>query len=167
MAISRVARLFNVAGGRGAGLAVALAAILGYLWRMTLHGAFTVLLALLVAVCGARGSARAFDDADTPVSSDGAEPASGALHEGVAGRVAHADGTPAPGVTIGVRSLDVPSPPIPEIGILTDPDGRYAWPLQPGAYVLWPISDDFEAVPGRADVRAGELSRLDFILKPR
>lgn len=134
---------------------------------MALRDAMTVLLALLVAVCGARGSARAWDGPDTPVSSEGAEPAAGALREGVAGRVTHADGTPAPEITIGVRSLDVPSLPIPEIGIFTDPDGRYAWPLQPGAYELWPVSDEFESAPGRADVRAGEPSRLDFILKPR
>jgi hypothetical protein len=134
---------------------------------MAVRGALTVLLGLLVAVCGAGGSAHAWDEPATPLSSEGAEPATGALREGVAGRVTHADGTPAPEITIGVRSLDVPSPSIPEIGIFTDPDGRYAWPLRPGAYELWPVSDDFAAVPGRADVRAGELSRLDFVLVPR
>ena len=133
---------------------------------MSIHGTLAIFLVLLTA-CGTVGLASAWQPPDAPISDQEGPVVPGSPVEGVSGRVTYADGSPAPEITILARSIDTPAQPIPEIGIFTNEDGWYTWPLQPGAYELSPLSDDFVAAPGKVNIRTGDLSRLDFVLVPR
>jgi hypothetical protein len=46
------------------------------------------------------------------------------------------EGRPAVGVVVLPKSLDEPSPPIPELAVATDASGRCSWRLWPGRYEL-------------------------------
>jgi hypothetical protein len=88
------------------------------------------------------------------------------LQEGVEGRVTRPDGEPIVGAFVQARSLDDPAPPIPEIAIVTDEDGRYAWPLEPGRYQISVSSDGYRSARKSVSFRAGEVKTLDFVLQP-
>jgi hypothetical protein len=47
-----------------------------------------------------------------------------------------ASGKPVSGVVVLAKSLDKPSPAIPDIAITTNAAGRYLWLLRPGNYEL-------------------------------
>lgn len=73
-------------------------------------------------------------DPDAPVSATDLPGATLPL-PGVAGRVTDATGAPVAGVAVVVVSRSVPPVPVPELAVLTGPDGRYAWPpLAPGRW---------------------------------
>jgi hypothetical protein len=58
-----------------------------------------------------------------------------AAEQGVAGVVRDSTGRPVSGVMIDARA-EGGSPPVPELAILSDRQGRFMWPLQPGTYRL-------------------------------
>ena len=105
------------------------------------------------------------DDQDLPVSSSDQGQPRPRIREGVVGRVMALDGRPIAGVLIEARSLDDPSPPIPEIAILSGSDGRYMWPLFPGTYEISALAEGYRCAPRRVVVKAGEVTTADFKLE--
>ncbi len=97
-------------------------------------------------------------------SSDQKGPGPG-IRKGVAGRVTTSDNLPVKGAFIQPRSLDDPSPPIPEIAILTDGNGRYMWPLFPGSYEILVTAQGCAPAAKQIVVEAGQVARLDFTLQ--
>lgn len=55
---------------------------------------------------------------------------------GISGQVRLPSGQPLRKVVVLARSLDRSPPPIPDIAITTDENGRYFWKLPPGRYEL-------------------------------
>jgi hypothetical protein len=83
---------------------------------------------------------------------------------GVVGAVKAADGRPIMGAVIDAKSLDEPSPPIPERIVLSGADGRYFWPLLPGDYELRATATGYRTATARVRVGAGALTDADFAL---
>lgn len=82
----------------------------------------------------------------------------------VSGLATTAAGAPVAGARVQPRSLDAPSPPIPEIAIRTGADGRFVWPLFAGHYELTVTADGCEPASQRVRVVAGQVSTLAFTL---
>jgi hypothetical protein len=110
-----------------------------------------------VVACRSAGSER-------PVTDDAAGHGRARRPQGVVGRVTTPDGTPVVGAWIECRSLDRPSPPIPDVAVVTGADGRYQWPLPPGRYECRAVADGRESRAGRATVHEGSATTLDFAL---
>jgi hypothetical protein len=108
------------------------------------------------------------DDQETSVTSSDQDDQTFSIKEGVVGRVTAPDGSPVKGALIEPRSLDDPSPPIPEIAIHTDKDGRYMWPLFPGTYELSVRPKGYQRPinPITVTVTAGQVVIADWTLEP-
>jgi len=87
------------------------------------------------------------------------------IREGVIGRVTTPDSHPIAGAFIQPRSLDDPSPPIPEIAILSNKGGQFAWPLRPGAYVITATIEGCRAATRQVVVTAGQVESVSFTLE--
>jgi hypothetical protein len=83
----------------------------------------------------------------------------------VSGLATTTDGAPVAGALVQPRSLDEPSPPIPEIAILTNADGRFVWPLFAGNYELTVIAEGCQPVSQRVVVEAGKAVTVAFTLR--
>lgn len=92
-------------------------------------------------------------------------PAPTAGGQGVEGRITDTQGRPIAGALVVPKSLDEPSPPIPEIAIVSDEQGRYAWRLPPGRYQISVSAEGYRGAVKEAVVRAGQATRLDFALE--
>lgn len=88
-----------------------------------------------------------------------------ALTQGLSGSVRGESGKPAVGALVVPRSLQSAGPAIPELAILSDEGGRYAWPLHPGAYELTVTAEGYEPARGRGDVTQGTVTGIDFVLR--
>lgn len=84
--------------------------------------------------------------------------------QGLSGSVRDDAGKPVGGAMVVPRSLQRPGPAIPELAILTDDSGRYAWPLPPGSYELTVTADGHQVAQRRGSVTEGSLTTLDFVL---
>lgn len=102
---------------------------------------------------------------ELPPSTAVRSPAPTADGQGVEGRITDREGRPIAGALVVPRSLDVPSPPIPEIAIVSDEEGRYAWRLPPGRYEIAVSAAGYRGAVKEAVVRAGQVTRLDFVLE--
>lgn len=102
-------------------------------------------LILVVAVALASCNQKSFSDLDQPVAADAA---SGSASEapvtrsGIRGRVQTQDGSPVYGAVIQAECSAEPCQPIPEIGVLSNTDGVFFWPLQEGSYRFTARKDD-------------------------
>jgi hypothetical protein len=85
--------------------------------------------------------------------------------EGLTGRIVANDGSPLEGALIVPRSLQAHGPPIPEMAIMSDADGRYVWPLPAGAYEVSVFADGYQDAVQRAEVAADVVVTLDIVLK--
>lgn len=92
-------------------------------------------------------------------------PAPSADGQGVEGRITDSRGRPIAGALVVPKSLDEPSPPIPEIAIVSDEEGRYAWRLPPGRYQISVSAEGYRGAAKQAVVRPGEVTRVDFVLE--
>jgi hypothetical protein len=103
---------------------------------------------------------------DTPVTNpnllNGGPPR---ISEGVAGRIMDDGGRPIAGALVQPRSLDENSPPIPEIAVFSDPNGRYAWRLFPGRYELVVSAAGYQTAAAPATVNRGQVTTLDLTLQ--
>ncbi|MGH3977230.1 MAG: carboxypeptidase regulatory-like domain-containing protein [Pseudonocardiaceae bacterium] len=112
-------------------------------------------LILVVAVALASCNRESLFDLDQPVA---AEAAAGSASEtpvtrsGIHGRVQAQDGSPVSGAVIQVECAAEPCRPIPEIGVLSNTDGVFFWPLQEGSYRLTARKDDLTSCPVTAEV---------------
>jgi protocatechuate 3,4-dioxygenase beta subunit len=122
-------------------------------------------LVLAVPTAGLSGfSCAAQPDRDRPVSSEVQNDLAQRHQRGVVGKVTAADGRPITGAVIDAKSLDEPSPPIPERIVLSGAEGRYFWPLLPGDYELRATATGYRAATARVRVEAEELTNADFAL---
>lgn len=95
----------------------------------------------------------------------GPSPGPTADGQGVEGRVTDTQGRPIAGALVVPKSLDEPSPPIPEIAVVSDEEGRYAWRLPPGRYQISVSAEGYRGAVKEAVVRAAQVTRLDFALE--
>ena len=56
--------------------------------------------------------------------------------QGLSGQVVDADGAPVADAVILVDCRMQPCPPLPDIGVLTNQEGRFHWPLPEGQFTL-------------------------------
>ncbi|RKR89439.1 carboxypeptidase family protein [Micromonospora pisi] len=107
---------------------------------------------------------------DAPVSATHppADPSRAADRGMVTGTVSRADGSPVPGVGIGVQSVDNPAKPVPQLVVTTDAKGVFQWNLEPGRYEFHirtgGTSITGQAAPQPATVTAGQTSTVNFTL---
>jgi hypothetical protein len=102
---------------------------------------------------------------DVPVESSGPPGPGLRIREGAAGRVSVSGVLPVRGALVQARSTDSPPRRIPDIAILTDTDGRYAWPLLPGGYELSVSVEGCERADRRVRVEPGRVATADFNLQ--
>lgn len=96
---------------------------------------------------------------DSGVSDSDRGARSDTVHEGVTGVVLDASGVPVADVLVQPSSLDGSSP-IPEMAVMTGPDGHFTWKLQPGRYRLDVIVDGRAIASAGVTVRRGSLSSI-------
>jgi hypothetical protein len=118
-------------------------------------------IVLSVILCLTAGSAMSAGPVDSITSDTG--PVATALDQGIAGTVMNEAGEPVAEVFVQATSLDANSPPIPDIAIMTDAEGRFSWPLRPGAYRLTFILDGREIGEAEAMVDAGHVSEIEVL----
>lgn len=114
---------------------------------------------LLLAACGAgdddrlRAAGGPATAASAPVEAP-ASPARPGAGDASRGVVRDASGAPVPGVMVRAVSLATPAQAVPELAVMSDAEGRYAWPavLSPGPYELRAETPDGPAV-ARVQVR--------------
>lgn len=104
-----------------------------------------------VAACGGGGEAAG----GPPARPSSADVATGVVHDG--------SGAPVGGVLVAAASLDVPAQAVPELAVVSDAAGRYAWPavLAPGRYALRAETADGPAV-AELTVSPGTVVPLDL-----
>jgi hypothetical protein len=105
-------------------------------------------------------------DPDRPVRSEPGGSQSSSIVQGIAGRLVTASGHPVAGARITAQSLDPTGGPIPEIAILSDAEGRFAWPLRPGRYRLAALIDGREVAAATAIVEPHRVSTLELSATP-
>jgi hypothetical protein len=88
-----------------------------------------------------------------------------AVAQGLSGSVRNESGEPVVGALVVPRSLQSAGPAIPELAILSNEAGRFAWPLQPGPYELTVTAEGYEPARGRGDVTQGKVTTIDFVLR--
>jgi hypothetical protein len=103
---------------------------------------------------------------DRPVTGRGRDGTAATITQGVVGRVVAADGHPIANAWIRPASLERPGPPIPEIAIVSEADGRYRWPLPPGQYQVSVSADGYREATRPVTVSPGTTVTLDFVLDP-
>jgi hypothetical protein len=88
------------------------------------------------------------------------------IAEGVAGRLVAPSGEPVAGAWITARPLGGSAGPVPEIAILSDAEGRFAWPLGPGRYRFAAVVEGREIAAAMATVEPGRVARLELSAAP-
>jgi len=116
--------------------------------------ALSALLFLTVASAMAAGPVDSVNSASGSVATS--------LDQGIAGTVTNEAGEPVAEVFVRAASLDSNSP-IPDIAILTDAEGRFSWPLQPGTYRLTFYLDGTVVGEAEATVEAARVSDIDVV----
>jgi hypothetical protein len=116
---------------------------------------------LILAAAGCRDPQQTVVSSSDQARGDSA----GAGKEGVEGRVISEDGKPMAELLVQAASLDQPSKPIPELGVLTGEDGRYFWPLSPGRYRISVAAEGYQPASGDATVEPGRRATLNLTLR--
>jgi hypothetical protein len=104
------------------------------------------------------------DQLQAPVSQTQGSTHTQRISEGVIGLVTSRDGAVITGAMIVPTPRFRNSPPIPEIAITTDSEGRYQWPLPPGSYQITVISNGFTKQALNVEVKKNRLSKLNFVM---
>ncbi|MEO3938709.1 carboxypeptidase-like regulatory domain-containing protein [Dermatophilaceae bacterium Soc4.6] len=101
---------------------------------------------------------------DTAVSSVD-QPGQGEWTPAIAGRVTDGAGKPVSGLLVSVVSHGDPMVAVPEIGVLTGDDGRYAWPaLPPGPWEVQ-VTRDGQTASVTVTLEAGRTATADLVLR--
>lgn len=116
-------------------------------------------LALLIGVLalGACGG-------ESPSSDSGGPPGATTARATVTGVITDSAGRPVEGALVQPKSLDDPPHPVPELAVLSRPDGRYEWSLAPGRYEFAATKDDRVGTPVEVTAVAGGTAQLDLRL---
>jgi hypothetical protein len=88
------------------------------------------------------------------------------IHEGVEGRVTAPGPKPLENVAVRPRSLDEPAAAIPEMAVVSEPDGHYLWTLRPGEYEISFAAEGYQPAARRITVHPRQVTRLDVTLEP-
>jgi len=136
--------------------------------RLPWRAGLLLLLAPLLAA-GCSGADR--PGPDHPVSSSGGAAAvDGGGHAGaeagVEGHVTAPGPKPLENVAVRPRSLDEPAAAIPEMAVVSEPDGHYRWTLSPGQYEISFTAEGYKPAIRRTTVSPGQVTRLDVTLEP-
>lgn len=101
----------------------------------------------------------------SPVSDDGPGKSGGGRDTmgTIVGTVTTPDGAPVPEAHVRVDAVGE-APPVPELGVLTGPAGRYEWRLHPGDYRVTVTVSGVGTATGQARVTAGAAVPLDLTL---
>jgi hypothetical protein len=131
-------------------------------------GALAVTVGLMaVPAVGVLAGSGTVGNPDQPVGSGSArEKGPARIAEGVVGRLVTLSGESLAGARITARSLDRPAGAVPEIAILSDTDGRFAWPLRPGRYRLTAMVAGREIAAATAMVEPGRVATLELLGAP-
>lgn len=130
--------------------------------RAMTNGSVLLLVALLGSLALAACAAK--PNPDQPVSSDDTIQGQGAAGTGteIIGVVSDENGTPLAEAGVAVTKG---TSPVPEMLVLTDQDGKYAWGVPAGTYTLTVHKDGYEDLSKEVQVKQGEQAKLDFQLK--
>ncbi|WP_447003588.1 carboxypeptidase-like regulatory domain-containing protein [Saccharothrix isguenensis] len=82
----------------------------------------------------------------------------------VTGVVVDQSGRPVEGALVQPKSLDSPPRPVPELAVLSGPDGRYEWHLDAGHYEFTATKDDRTGPPSEVTAAAGETEQVELHL---
>ena len=123
------------------------------------------LLVGLIVTCAVCALGQTSDDPDQPIGSATQE-ATGRIAQGVMGRVTDRTGAPVVDARMIAVSLDEPSRAVPEIAILSDAQGQFAWPLPPGSYRVTALSGERELASEVVEVAPGTTTRLEMTARP-
>lgn len=130
---------------------------------------WSLLFLLLLVPALIAATAMVVNNNDTPVSDDGSGPPPATKPSEtrgvVAGTVTTRDGEPVPDAAVLPTSLEEPPRLVPDLGVLTGPDGQYEWRLRPGRYSL-AVHVNGEVLESlTTTVVAGQTVTLDFSLR--
>jgi hypothetical protein len=114
---------------------------------------------------GTSGAPAGSDAATSAPAKDSQVGSEAPIESGVLGRLLDGNGKPVEGASVGAEVLDANSGPIPEIGVLTDANGDFHWPLRPGRYRLTPYVEGVRIEPQEVRVEAGKATRVTFTVK--
>lgn len=109
---------------------------------------------LVLGACGREAGTSDAADRPSPTSTQST----------VTGVVVDSTGRPVDGALVQPKSLDTPPNPVPELAVLSGPDGRYTWHLTTGDYEFTATKDDRTGPPATATTTAGETEHLDLRL---
>jgi hypothetical protein len=127
---------------------------------------FTFVLLMGTVMTGSGEThAQAAVDPDQPERS-AARAAEGRIARGIAGVLTDPTGSPIADARIVATSLDEPARPVPDIAILSDADGRFAWPLAAGRYRLTALLGEREVASTVAEVTAGTVTAARLTAEP-
>jgi uncharacterized GH25 family protein len=85
----------------------------------------------------------------------------------VAGKVVAAtDGEPVEDATVEAASQDRPAKPTPMLGVLTNAQGRYSWPLTAGTWKITVSARRYRSSFQTVEVPQGQQVTLNFELQP-
>jgi hypothetical protein len=127
---------------------------------------FTLVL-LTGAMMTGTGEAHAQASVDPDQPERSAAPAvEGRIARGIVGVITDPTGAPIADARIVATSLDEPARPVPDIAILSDADGRFAWPLAPGRYRLTALLGERTVANTVAELTAGTVTAAQLTAEP-
>jgi len=83
---------------------------------------------------------------------------------GLVGTVSDASGAPLGALLVEAAPADAATPPVPELAIFTDAQGRYYWPLRAGFYRVR-VDHAGRSAEARVRVPQDAVARLDLTLR--
>lgn len=101
---------------------------------------------------------------DTGSSDSGPPPSPTTALATVSGVVVDADGRPVDGALVQPKSLDNPPQAVPELAVMSGPDGHYEWQLAAGRYEFSAIKDERTSTPSEITALAGGTEQVELRL---
>ena len=102
---------------------------------------------------------------DPPEEAPPSGTSAAAVRQGFSGSVRDEAGRPLAGALIVPRALGAHGPPIPEMAILADAKGSFAWPLPPGSYELTVSAQGYQTAQQIGSVSKGRVTTMDVALR--
>jgi hypothetical protein len=84
---------------------------------------------------------------------------------GIRGKVLNNQGSPIEGAAIGLECSQPPCPPIPELGVLTNAQGEFFWPIPAGEFSLTVHQNGKSSAPYKVIVESYKTVQVEMVLK--